>query len=144
MLQSLLEMSELPNTKVFVLHLIIPVISQLPFSEAILTVKHKKKFCICIKAVSDKQQITRQQQISLVLHPSILWSRKCNLHRRVHDKEYLTLVYELVLILLKKIKVLVTTSRNLKHSKVRKHQPKGSPFIKQHSLYSQKHKLFLK
>lgn len=51
------------------------------------------------------------------------------MHRRVHHKEYLVLVYELILILLKKRKGLLTTSRNLKHSKVRKHQPKGSPFI---------------
>lgn len=63
-------MSELPHTKFSVVHLMVLLTSQLPFSEAILRLNHKKKFRICIKAVSGKQQITRQQQISLVLHPS--------------------------------------------------------------------------
>lgn len=63
-------MSELHHTKFFVVHLMAPLTSQLPFSEAILRLNHKKEFHIGIKAVSEKQQITRQQQISLVLHPS--------------------------------------------------------------------------
>lgn len=49
-------MSELSNIKVFVLYLMVPLTPQLPYSEAILTVKHKKEFCI--KAASEKQQTT--------------------------------------------------------------------------------------